>query len=80
MGFHKRLVTIDKIQHEFEDRGYEAVKNLIESPDAIVTCDDFSEKIVDAINNSASDEIEKSGLVSRLIEQSYIITKNHSDV
>ena len=56
MGFHKRFITIDKLQRSFESDGYKAIKQLVSSPDAIVTCDDLSEKIVDVVIHGEHDE------------------------
>ena len=79
MGFHKRFITIDKLQRSFESDGYVAIKQLVSSPDAIVTCDDLSEKIVDVVIHGEHDDKDKSEIVSRLVELSYVVDKNQSD-
>jgi hypothetical protein len=60
MGFNKRFITEDSLKQIYNRDGYKLLVDNITKPDALFISDDFSERIVDAVREGASeDEIKK---------------------
>jgi len=60
MGFNKRFITEDGLRQIYKNDGYKLLIDNITKPDALFIADDFSERIVDAVREGASeDEIKK---------------------
>tara|TARA_R110000796_G_scaffold195823_1_gene312369 strand:+ start:1392 stop:1622 length:231 start_codon:yes stop_codon:yes gene_type:complete len=61
MGFHKRWINIDQIKLQYSIGGIDAVKNYLDSPDALIITDDESSDILDKYRDKVSDqELDKT--------------------
>ena len=61
MGFNKRWINIDQIKIQYNIGGIDAVKNYLDSPDAIIITDDESSDILDNYRDRVSDqELDKT--------------------
>ena len=61
MGFNKRWINIDQIKIQYNIGGIDAVKNYLDSPDALIITDDESSDILDNYRDRVSDqELDKT--------------------
>lgn len=61
MGFNKRWINIDQIKIQYNIGGIDAVKNYLDSPDALIITDDESSDILDKYRDKVSDqELDKT--------------------
>ena len=56
MGFNKRFITEKSIRDVYTDKGYKGVKDYITKPDAIITKDELSEKVVRLLTENDSEQ------------------------
>lgn len=69
MGFNKRILTEDSIKSVFWANGYDKLIEYISKPDVLFIRDDFSQKIVDILED---DSLKKE---YKYIEITYLMTK-----